>query len=699
MHSESEPRHRSEREIGKKSPTDVSLVASGILAGILTTVFYAFVVSALRENYLGQLLGSRGWVPYAITFLAFWAIVKLSIKCFKLSRQTRTLKLELLPEEMSEQITRDNAHAFCRQVEGVVKKPSTSILAHRIIMTLEHFEARGDVQEAYQQLKTQADTDANAIESSYSMLKVFIWAIPILGFIGTVLGIGQAVGGFSASVEAAQSLEVLKESLGSVTLGLGVAFDTTLLALVVSVVIMFPASSLQKAEEDFLLQVEQYCNSRLLCRLDDGHVEPEVEPEVVIRQAIAEEMAKHHVSLQVWTERLESVGKKITEHVVAGWKGIHDELRATQGQIVGTLTTSSRDFSVRADSIQTEMLERWNKEASMLRQISQEICSAQNEVVEKEKAHIEVLSTAMDRFASCVAQEQEHMESVRKQAAEDRIGLREQFLDQIRQVHQEMTSSQQASNGAMGGMIDKLTVTLDSLQSCTEANQEKLAHHLEKERTLLEEELARLRQQDTESQQDSLRVISGIGEDLGQVVGHFREQTMLLQEHVNENLTRQQDQFKRNMEDLHRKEAELRRMHAEIIPRAVDRLTSTLALIEEHSETAQSELRQTLQEVAPTLGKQLASIADAMAQPLKDHVAQMERLFAGISEGTALLDKKSASFSVEIASLHDRVVHLSQILDHISHKVGHVPPSEAKDSALWVILNRVFGGKRKVDQG
>ena len=71
------------------------------------------------------------------------------------------------------------------------------------------------------------------------------------------------------AVARAADLEVVKSSIGTVTTGLGVAFDTTLLALVMSIFIMLPASSLQKAEEDFLARVDDYCRRHLVARL--GH--------------------------------------------------------------------------------------------------------------------------------------------------------------------------------------------------------------------------------------------------------------------------------------------------------------------------------------------------------------------------------------------------------------------------------------------
>ena len=72
----------------------------------------------------------------------------------------------------------------------------------------------------------------------------------------------------------------MKESIGLVTGGLGVAFDTTLLALVMSILIMFPASAVQRIEEGFLGEVEEYCSENLVRRLRD---EPEdIRPDSMI---------------------------------------------------------------------------------------------------------------------------------------------------------------------------------------------------------------------------------------------------------------------------------------------------------------------------------------------------------------------------------------------------------------------------------
>lgn len=268
-----------------RSPTDVGMRLTGAVGAVVTLVFYLAVVRPLDGTYFADLFANRGWVPYGIAWLSAWAGVLLLIKTWLLASQRRALDLDLLPDAISPRITPDNADDFrahARELAGERLTPppltsllgagaSRSLLVERIQNALVRFRMRGSASDAADQLTSHAQLDANSVESSYTMVRVFIWAIPLLGFIGTVIGISAAVAGFSDSVASAVDLDVMKQSIGSVTTGLGVAFDTTLLALVMSIAIMFPASSLQKAEEDFLSRVEAYCDERLARRLDDGN--------------------------------------------------------------------------------------------------------------------------------------------------------------------------------------------------------------------------------------------------------------------------------------------------------------------------------------------------------------------------------------------------------------------------------------------
>ncbi|MFP6655766.1 MAG: MotA/TolQ/ExbB proton channel family protein, partial [Myxococcota bacterium] len=144
-----------------------------------------------------------------------------------------------------------------------------SFLTRRVERALRHFQSRRRAVEVVDFLASESRADEARIDASYGLVRVFVWVVPTLGFIGTVIGIGAAVAGFSETLEAASSLDGMKESIGLVTGGLGVAFDTTLLALVMSILIMFPASAVQRYEETFLTDVDDYCAEFLVPRLLD----------------------------------------------------------------------------------------------------------------------------------------------------------------------------------------------------------------------------------------------------------------------------------------------------------------------------------------------------------------------------------------------------------------------------------------------
>jgi hypothetical protein len=58
--------------------------------------------------------------------------------------------------------------------------------------------------------------------------------------------------------------------MGGVTTGLGTAFDTTLLGLVLAMLLNFPINTLAKSEDDNLNNIDAFCNEILLPRLNDG---------------------------------------------------------------------------------------------------------------------------------------------------------------------------------------------------------------------------------------------------------------------------------------------------------------------------------------------------------------------------------------------------------------------------------------------
>lgn len=95
------------------------------------------------------------------------------------------------------------------------------------------------------------------IETSYYFSNYVNWAIPLIGFIGTILGIGNsmsAAGGVSSSNKVTQIL-----SRTDVTGQISVAFDTTLIALFLSLAGTLIVFLTKKWEEENLIEAEKYC--------------------------------------------------------------------------------------------------------------------------------------------------------------------------------------------------------------------------------------------------------------------------------------------------------------------------------------------------------------------------------------------------------------------------------------------------------
>lgn len=316
--------HRS-TSIGEgESGTQVSGLVTGLVGLGLTVGFY-LIVLAFKGMYFGALFLQRGWVPFVEAFLFWWAVAILVFKWRKLARQKQCMMFDILPEEISPDITRESIDHFIEHASLLRAKASDSFLTRRVLKVLEHFRVRNSNPEAATVLSAQSDVDANDVQSSYTLLKIFIWAIPILGFIGTVQGLGDAVGGFASGMGNTEDVAVLKNSLGMITKGLAVAFDTTLIALIMAIPLMFFMSSMQKAEEDMLNTIDEFCTENLLKRLNElrNDLTTDEGKQDMIAQMIASLGAlfdQQQERANAWSTKLETMGEAISKQVAEGWK-------------------------------------------------------------------------------------------------------------------------------------------------------------------------------------------------------------------------------------------------------------------------------------------------------------------------------------------------------------------------------------------
>ncbi|MGH0033100.1 MAG: MotA/TolQ/ExbB proton channel family protein [Myxococcota bacterium] len=548
-----------------RGPTDPGLGVTGAVAAVVTVVFYLAVLPLLGSP-IGELFAERGWVPYGIAYLSFWAGVLLVEKFRRFSRQREALAFDLLPAHIGERVTPDNAARFVAHLHELPERASRGLLVQRIERALQHFQARRDAREVVSSLESQAQTDADSVDSSYTMVRVFIWAVPILGFIGTVLGIGAAVGGFSDSVGSAVDLEVMKNSIGSVTGGLSVAFDTTLLALVMSILIMFPASSLQKWEEGFLADVEDYCDEHLVRRLEDAHADGPPE-ERWIREAVAAELAPHHEAMRQWLDRLSQIGETLTAQVVSGWEKIDEQLRLRQDR-------------------QQERLSDWAHTAQ--REASEELLETQRGLLRDFRNHLTAMSaearTLQEEGAHRIDEQLAGVERLHRRLVEEQSAAAEQ-------------QSAQRSQLALAG--EQLAHTLGRVRGEVAEMRDEGAREIARLVDRMEEvarsadSLQRRVQEGTEAQTRSLKGASdGLAETLGRI-----------------------DQQIARMNDA-----------ADARLRAVDDLVAALADLRREAEAARAGVAGEAAEQLTRLVEQTERVASRMAEPWERQLAKLETL-------------------------------------------------------------------------
>lgn len=271
---------RPSRNVWKEEdPTNPNpLLSFGIGFG-LTVAWFAFIYffqappgKSSAEFTTGETLANLFYkhftVSFANTLFFFWAAAICYLKMLKLKLQRRAMLLDVLPKDLGATINAENVGTFIDHVYGLPVKLRDSLMVNRIRKALEFFEVRQNVSEVSSLMGSQSAIDGSRIMGSYILLRAFLWAIPLLGFIGTVVGLSHAISGMSfGNVE---DVGKIVGSINNVTSGLGTAFDATLLGLIFAVFLNFPLNSLSKHEEEALNDIDAYCNEVLLPRLDDG---------------------------------------------------------------------------------------------------------------------------------------------------------------------------------------------------------------------------------------------------------------------------------------------------------------------------------------------------------------------------------------------------------------------------------------------
>ncbi len=200
----------------------------------------------------------RDFEQEACFVLMFWALAIMAYKGVATARERRLLELDLVPLDEGTRILPEDSRQYARQIEGLPAVERGSLLPRAVLSALRRFAATGNIQDVSVTAREVCEGEADRLESELSMVRYIAWAIPSIGFLGTVRGIGEALG---------QAHKAVEGDIAGVTQSLGVAFNSTFIALLISILVMFLLHQLQLQQERLVLDTETYLDQHLIQHL------------------------------------------------------------------------------------------------------------------------------------------------------------------------------------------------------------------------------------------------------------------------------------------------------------------------------------------------------------------------------------------------------------------------------------------------
>ncbi len=331
-------------------PAGNSVVAA-LLGATLSISFYTFVLVVPWQPLKRYFLGHP--VAVAATCLFCFALSVLIAKLFGVVARSNQLSaigdIDLRPPVGDQSPSgrwlqeKDAGHVAKNWLRSIAQMPApirNSQIVCRLGELLHRQSLRGSTRQLADDLREISARDADAIHDSYGFVRVVVWAIPMLGFLGTVIGITQTLGGLDFSNGSA-AVDTLKT-------GLYVAFDTTALGLVLSVVAIFIQYPIERGEQRLLGEMDARVGNLVSAYLPSDETSDNQIALIAdlcrgVQTAVAESLASQ---TNLWRETIDEARLH--------WQSVHDK--------------NSNHF---ADALQLTLLPALSEHAGSIRESAQ----------------------------------------------------------------------------------------------------------------------------------------------------------------------------------------------------------------------------------------------------------------------------------------------------------------------------------------
>lgn len=242
-----------------------------LVSAILVQMVYATVIRPRAEAIIAQVSASEEtseranlrsiyvilheYEPETVVILTLWALVIISRRGVDVARNRKLLEKSYIGVDESHVVLPEDTRAHGRPLERLPPEEQEMLLPRILSVALNRFGATRSVQDTAESINDECEFESSRLDAQLSMVKFTAWAIPAIGFVGTVRGIGRAL-------QEAQG--ALHGDISGVTMGLGIAFNSTLVALILSILVMFCLHQLQQVQDRLILDTRNYANRRLL---------------------------------------------------------------------------------------------------------------------------------------------------------------------------------------------------------------------------------------------------------------------------------------------------------------------------------------------------------------------------------------------------------------------------------------------------
>ena len=247
-----------------------ALLAAGVWIATLTLAL-AVPVPGSGEVYVSALLLDRGSGAYPLTIqnamwlMFFFGLGELWLRFRRANEEMAQFGAGILPDDETTMFRAKDLVPVYRKAMNP-KRARHFRLQRLVLRIVQQFQISKSIDQANSLMNSSLELIQHEIELKYSMLRYVVWLIPTAGFIGTVVGIAMALSAAGEMPDLDDAVEV-QAWFAEMTTDLGVAFNTTLLALVMAAILMFLLHIAQAKEETALNSAGQYCLDKLINRL------------------------------------------------------------------------------------------------------------------------------------------------------------------------------------------------------------------------------------------------------------------------------------------------------------------------------------------------------------------------------------------------------------------------------------------------